>query len=27
VKDAREKEYLFKEFMQILSNIANIGKN
>jgi len=27
VKDAREKEYLFTEFMQILSNIANIGKN
>jgi hypothetical protein len=27
VKDAREKEYLFNGFMQILSNIANIGKN
>jgi len=27
VKDAREKEYLFNEFMQILSNLANIGKD
>jgi hypothetical protein len=27
VENAREKEYLFNEFMQILSNLANIGKD